>query len=266
MAVPHIVRRPIIAGNWKMYTTLSEGVALAEAIRARGESLHGIDLVVCPPFTGLSAVAECMKGSGIGLGGQDMHWETEGAYTGAISAKMLLTVGCGYVILGHSERRTYFGETDDRVNRKVTAALQAGLTPIICVGETLAQREADQTDRVVTTQVRAALDGVSPAALPNVVLAYEPVWAIGTGRVATPDQANAIHRRMRSLLAEHADDATAQRVRIQYGGSVKPENAAALLTQSDIDGALVGGASLHADSFLAIADAVTLERRASHER
>ncbi|MBI4553516.1 MAG: triose-phosphate isomerase [Candidatus Latescibacteria bacterium] len=245
-------RRPIIAGNWKMYTTPPEGRALAQAIRARAEPLAQVDLVLCPPFTSLAVVAECLQGSPIGLGAQNMHWELEGALTGEVSAKMLLTVGCHYVILGHSERRTCFGETDAMVHQKVLTALAVGLTPIVCVGETLVQREAGQTEAVVYTQVRSAFADIPSADLGRVILAYEPVWAIGTGRVATPVQANDVHRRIRALLAELADDTTAARVRIQYGGSVKPENAAALLAEPDIDGALVGGASLKVETFLEI--------------
>ena len=250
-------RRPIIAGNWKMYTTASEGGALADAIRAQASDLDGIDLVLCPPYTGLAAVAERLQGSAIGLGAQNMHWEAEGAFTGEVSAKMLLTAGCSYVILGHSERRAYFGETNEGVHRKTVVALASGLTPIVCVGETLEQREADQTDTVVTTQVREALSGIDAADLARVVVAYEPVWAIGTGRVATPEQANAVHRCIRSLLTDLAAADLAQRIRIQYGGSVKPDNAGTLLSESDIDGALVGGASLEAESFLAIARVAT---------
>lgn len=240
-----------------MYTTVSDGVALADAVRAQASDLNGVDLVLCPPFTGLTAVAERLQNSTIGLGAQNMHWEAEGAYTGEVSAKMLLTAGCRWVILGHSERRAYFGETDEAVHRKTVVALASGLTPIVCVGETLEQREADQTDRVVTTQVREALSGVDPSDLARVVVAYEPVWAIGTGRVATPEQANAVHRCIRALLADLSDADIAQQIRIQYGGSVKPDNAGTLLSESDIDGALVGGASLEAESFLAIARAAT---------
>lgn len=254
------VRRPIIAGNWKMYTTPPEGRTLARAIRTQAGELSQVDLVLCPPFTSLSAVAECLQHSTIGLGAQNMHWEMEGTCTGEVSAKMLLTVGCQYVILGHSERRTSFGETDEMVHRKVRTALASGLIPIVCVGETLAQREAGQTDQVVCMQVREALSDLSAVDLVRVVLAYEPVWAIGTGRVATPDQANAVHRRIRALLVELSDEEAAGRIRIQYGGSVKPENAAALLAEPDIDGALVGGASLKADAFLEIARAAVSPR------
>lgn len=255
MRVTDTLRRPIIAGNWKMHTTAPEGAALAEAIRSSAIGLEGVDLVLCPPFTGLSAVAEGLRGSAICLGAQNMHWEQNGPFTGEISAKMLLTLGCSHVILGHSERRAHFGETDEMVHRKVVRALNVGLTPIICVGETIEQREANQTTLVVTTQVRGVLTGLSFAELGRIVLAYEPVWAIGTGRVATPEQANEVHRHIRAQVAELSDNDLARQIRIQYGGSVKPENAAVLLAESDIDGGLIGGASLDAMSFLAIARA-----------
>lgn len=253
--MPQTTRRPVIAGNWKMHTTLHEGVALAEAIMARADGLEDIDLILCPPFTALASIASVLAHTRIGLGAQNMHWAEEGAYTGEIAARMLLTAGCRYVILGHSERRMYFGETDDIVNRKVRRALDAGLTPIVCVGETRQEREANRTEEVVCAQVCGALSGVSPDLLDRLIFAYEPVWAIGTGLNATSEQANAVHRRIRELLSEWSDAATAQRIRIQYGGSVKPDNAAALLAGSDVDGALVGGASLQADAFIAIARA-----------
>jgi triosephosphate isomerase len=253
--VAHTKRRRIVAGNWKMFTGVEEGMALAAAIREQAQDLEAVDLVVCPPFTGLPAVGERLRGSGVALGAQDMHWEPEGPYTGEVSAKMLLTTGCRYVILGHSERRTHFSETNAIVNRKVKSALAAGLIPILCVGETLEEREAGQTRMVVSMQVREGLAGVLPADIDRVILAYEPVWAIGTGRVATPEQASTVHRHIRGVLAGIADADLAQRVRIQYGGSVKPENAGLLFAEADIDGALVGGASLDAAAFIAIAKA-----------
>ncbi len=249
-------RRPIIAGNWKMNTTPDDGGALADTVLNLAGDLTAIDLLLCPPHTGLHVVSKRLRGSGIGLGAQNMHWESEGAYTGEISAKMLLTAGCSHVILGHSERRTILGETDEIVNRKVHQALATGLTPILCVGENLEEREAGQTDQVVTVQVREGLAGIPADELRQIVLAYEPIWAIGTGRVATPDQANGVHCKIRILLEDIAGIDIATSVRIQYGGSVKPENAADLLSEPDIDGALVGGASLEADSFVAIARAV----------
>lgn len=248
-------RRPIIAGNWKMNTTSEEGAILAESVRNQGVHISEVDMVVCPPFTGLHAVADKLMGSFVSLGAQDMHWESDGAYTGAISAKMLLTLGCRYVILGHSERRTLFAESDDHVNRKIHQALTTGLFPIVCVGESLDERESGQTEQVVTVQVRAALSGLSEGQLKGLVLAYEPIWAIGTGRVATPEQANSVHHHIRSLVQEQFGTNASTSIRIQYGGSVKPENAIELLSQPDIDGALVGGASLEAESFIAIAQA-----------
>jgi len=248
-------RRPIIVGNWKMNTTPDEGGPLADAVCNLSGDLTALDLVLCPPYMGLHAVSERLKGSGIGLGAQNMHWESEGAYTGEISARMLLTAGCSHVILGHSERRTILGETDEIVNLKAHHALATGLTPILCVGETLEEREAGRTQQVVTVQVHEGLSGITADQLRQIVLAYEPIWAIGTGRVATPDQANHVHGTIRCLLEDMAGADVATSVRIQYGGSVKPENATDLLSQPDIDGALVGGASLAADSFVGIARA-----------
>ncbi|MBT5877022.1 MAG: triose-phosphate isomerase [Candidatus Latescibacteria bacterium] len=248
-------RRPIIAGNWKMNTTPEEGAALAESVLNQSMQLPDLDMVVCPPFTGLHAVAERLTGSSVSLGAQDMHWESDGAYTGAISAKMLLTLGCRHVILGHSERRTIFGESDDHVNRKIHQALTTGLLPIVCVGESLDERESRRTEQVVTVQIRAALSGISEGQMEGLVLAYEPIWAIGTGRVATPEQANSVHHHIRSLVEAQFGAHVSSAIRIQYGGSVKPDNAHELLSQPDIDGALIGGASLEADSFIAIAQA-----------
>jgi triosephosphate isomerase len=246
-------RRLIIAGNWKMHTDLVEGASLVAEVIERTESLAlSADLVLCPPFTHLTVAATQLSGSSISLGAQHMHDAPEGAYTGEVSARMLLTSGCGYVILGHSERRTYFGETNESVNGKVRSAISAGLTPIVCVGETLEDREAGRTEEVVSEQVRAGLSDTDPGTADGLVLAYEPVWAIGTGRVATPDQADQVHSHLRKEIADLFDDDFAGRIRIQYGGSVKPENAGALMSRPNIDGALVGGASLDATSFEAI--------------
>ncbi len=247
-----MARTPLIAGNWKMYKTATEGAALARELCQRLGSGGGVEVAVCPPFPALAAVGMALQGSGIALGAQDMHWEKEGAFTGAVSAGMLLHVGCRFVILGHSERRQHFGETDASVQRKVRAALAAGLTPIVCVGETLTERDGGQTLAVVARQVRAALDGLTGADLSRLILAYEPVWAIGTGRTATPEQAQDVHRALRRLLGELGGGSA---TRILYGGSVKAENAAALLRESDIDGALVGGASLVAEQFARIVEA-----------
>ena len=246
------MRTKIIAGNWKMNTTAAEGVALIAAIRmALDGAACPADVIVCPPFTGLDAAAKALAGSKIALGAQNVHGETSGAFTGEVSVGMLVALGARFVILGHSERRSYFGETDAIVNKKTKAALAAGLTPIVCVGETLAEREADKTEKVVTTQVRESLAGLG-ADLKKVVIAYEPVWAIGTGKTASPAQAQEVHALIRRVLAAISDGQTANGIRIQYGGSMKPENAKELLSQPDIDGGLIGGAALKADSFLAI--------------
>ncbi|MBI4412859.1 MAG: triose-phosphate isomerase [candidate division NC10 bacterium] len=247
-----MARTPLIAGNWKMYKTATEGAALARELCQRLGSGGGVEVAVCPPFPALAAVGMALQGSGIALGAQDMHWEKEGAFTGAVSAGMLLHLGCRFVILGHSERRQHFGETDASVQRKVRAALAEGLTPIVCVGETLTERDGGQTLAVVARQVRAALEGLTGADLGRLILAYEPVWAIGTGRTATPEQAQDVHRALRRLLGELGGGSA---TRILYGGSVKAENAAALLRESDIDGALVGGASLVAEQFARIVEA-----------
>jgi triosephosphate isomerase len=254
-------RTPIVAGNWKMNLDRAKARALAEAVAARRGEASGVDLVLCPPSVYLETVADSLglKGgaspSGVSLGGQNACDKTSGAFTGEIAPPMLVDVGCRYVILGHSERRTLYGETDASVCAKVHATLAAGLTPIVCVGELLEEREAGRTSQVVTTQVKGSLAGISGADMPRIVVAYEPVWAIGTGKVATPDQAQEVHALIRRLLAELSDPSTAAKVRIQYGGSVKPDNAKDLAARPDIDGALVGGASLKADDFLPIAAA-----------
>ena len=250
------MRRALIAGNWKMHRTAAEARGLAEELRgAVGGTGASADVVVCPTFTSLQVVGEALEGSGISLGAQNMHWEKEGAFTGEVSAAMILTIGCIYVILGHSERRQYFAETDESVNRKLVAALDAGLKPIVCVGETLEQREAGQMEKVVLGQVRAALDGIPAEAIPGIALAYEPIWAIGTGRTATPAQAEEVHLLIRQFLRSIFGDRAADAVRIQYGGSVKPDNASELFSQANIDGGLIGGASLEMESFAAIVSA-----------
>ena len=247
-------RTSIVAGNWKMNLDRAGAAALAKAVAAGRGQAEGVDLVLCPPSVYIGTVAEAVS-DGVAVGGQNMWHEASGAFTGEVSAAMLLDMGCQYVILGHSERRTLLGETDDLVAVKTKAALAAGLTPIVCVGEQLAEREAGQTGDVVATQVRGSLAGLSSEELAKVVVAYEPVWAIGTGKVATPEQAQEVHALIRSLLTEMSSAEVAQGIRLQYGGSVKPGNAADLAAQPDIDGALVGGASLEADGFLAIAAA-----------
>jgi len=247
------MRSTIIAGNWKMYKTLEETRSFLEDLSQRLPSVpQHVGVIVCPPYTSLALAGEMLRGSRVGLGAQDMSEHDEGAYTGEVSWKMLASAGCGYVILGHSERRQYHGENDEQVNRKATTALNHGLRPILCVGETLEEREAGTTTDVVTGQVRGVLRGLSAESMAKVVIAYEPVWAIGTGRNATPDQAQEVHALIRSLVAQLYDKTTADQLTIQYGGSVKPDNAAGLLGQDDIDGALVGGACLKVDSFVQI--------------
>ena len=242
-------RKPIVAGNWKMNTTIAEGLALVDEMLPRLSSLGSVERVVCPPFVSLAAIAERLHGTEVGVGAQNVHPEPRGAYTGEIAPGMLEGL-VSYVIVGHSERRQYFAEDDVFVNRKILAALGVGLVPIACVGETLAQNEAGETDAVVTRQVRGALEGVEHVS--GIVVAYEPIWAIGTGRAATPEGANAAISVIRRTIAEVAGQPTGDGVRIQYGGSVTPDNFGAFIGQPEIDGALVGGASLKADSFVEI--------------
>ena len=244
------MRRPLIAGNWKMFKTVAEAVSLVEALRA--DVRHDVDTLLAPPFTALAAVAGAIRDARIALAAQNMHWEREGAFTGEVSPLMLRDVGCSHVLLGHSERRQLFGETDDGVARKTRAALAHGLVPVVCVGETLAEREAGRTMEVVERQVERALREVTPDQAASLVLAYEPVWAIGTGRTATPDQAQEVHRFIRRTLSVSHGEAVAAALRILYGGSVKPDNIDALMAEPDLDGALVGGASLDPQAFLKI--------------
>jgi triosephosphate isomerase (TIM) len=244
------MRKPVIAGNWKMYKTTSEAVALAGEIRAGGQG--GAEVVIAPPFTALAAVAEALRGSDVGLAGQNMHPATEGAFTGEVSPTMLTDLRCSHVILGHSERRQFFGETDEGVAKKAESAFVHGLIPIVCVGETLAERESNRTTEVVERQLERALRELSADQVSRLLLAYEPVWAIGTGRTATPEQAQEVHAFIRKRVGVSHGDAAADAMRALYGGSVKPDNIGALMAQADIDGALVGGASLTAPSFLKI--------------
>jgi len=244
------MRKTVIAGNWKMYKDLKESEELLQGIKANAASAPSfVTVVVCPPFTSLHLAGNLLKGSAVKLGAQNMSEHDEGAYTGEVSWKMLKSIGCEYVILGHSERRQYYGETDAKINLKAKKALANGLLPIICVGETLKEREGGTTKQVVTTQVKGTLEGIPAADMERVIIAYEPVWAIGTGKVATPAQAEEVHAHIRGLITQLYSKGVAESVVIQYGGSVKPDNAAELLAQSDIDGALVGGACLKADSF-----------------
>jgi triosephosphate isomerase len=250
------MRIKIVAGNWKMNKDAAGSAELLEGLKAKCPSLpSGVKAVVCPPFTSLALAKNILAGTQFELGAQNMYPENEGAFTGEISPAMLKSVGCTYVILGHSERRQYFAETDAFINTKVKKAFAEGLNPILCVGETLAQREKNITDEVVTTQVKGGLAGIPASDAERLIIAYEPVWAIGTGKVATPAQAQEVHKHIRAVVAELYGQATAQKVIIQYGGSVKPDNAKELLHQDDIDGALVGGACLKADSFAAIIQA-----------
>ncbi|CCO08653.1 triose-phosphate isomerase [Desulforamulus hydrothermalis] len=249
------MRQKIIAGNWKMHKTTDEARQFVQALQEKLTDCRAA-VVICPPFTALAAVAEVLAGSKLALGAQNMHWADQGAYTGEISPLMLQDCGCRYVILGHSERRQYFGETDGQVNQKVKAALAHGLLPVVCVGETLAQRQGGLTETVVGSQTAAALAGLTPEQVAGLVIAYEPVWAIGTGQTASEQDAQQVNQYIRALLAEQYGQAAAAAVRILYGGSVKPANAASLLAQPDIDGALVGGASLKAADFLGIIQAV----------
>ncbi len=243
------MRRPVIAGNWKMYKTREETRAFFDAFKPLVAATKHCDVVVAPPFTSLEPAVEAVQGTAIGIAAQNLHWEKEGAFTGEISARMLLDIGCKRVIIGHSERRQYFGETDESVNKKTRAALAAGLPPVVCIGETLAEREGNQTEAVLKRQFEGAMAALTAADFSRILIAYEPVWAIGTGRTATPEIAAEAHRYIRERAAERFGPEQASAVRILYGGSVKPENIKGLMAQAEIDGALVGGASLDAKSF-----------------
>lgn len=247
------MRKMVIAGNWKMHGELNETVNLISGIKNLLEDYDlKCDVIVAPPFTSLETANTLVKDSQIKLSAQNMHFEDKGAFTGEISHSMLKSVGCEFVILGHSERRSIFGETDEMINKKIIKALSVGLNPIFCIGETLEEREANITEKVVETQIRKGLENVSESDLAKIIIAYEPVWAIGTGKVATPEQAQDVHYFIRNLISQMYSKETAENLTIQYGGSVKPDNAAGLLSKPDIDGALVGGACLKADSFVGI--------------
>ena len=246
------MRKPIIAGNWKMHLVRSEAAALADALKNALHDVHEVEIVVAPPFTALSAVGEVISGSNIALAAQNVYWERSGAYTGEISPTMLKDAGCTYVIVGHSERRQYFGEDNAAVNKKLKAVLSEGVHPILCIGETLNERKQGKAFAIIERQVREALQGISEDSLKEMVMAYEPVWAIGTGETATPEQAEEVHKEIRRLLRELYSERAALAMRIQYGGSVKPDNIRELMSEEDIDGALVGGASLKAESFIKI--------------
>jgi triosephosphate isomerase len=246
------LRRPVIAGNWKMYKTQGETRAFFDAFKPLVANSHHCDIIIAPPFTDLSTAAEAARGSAITIAGQNADWHPEGAFTGEISMRMLLDAGCRSVLVGHSERRQYFGETDESVNKKVKAALEAGLTPIVCVGESLAERENDRTHHTLKRQFEGGLAALTGAEFSRILLAYEPCWAIGTGRTATPEIAADAHRFIRGLADAQFTSERASAVRILYGGSVKPDNIRGLMAQVEIDGALVGGASLDPQSFASI--------------
>ena len=248
------MRKTIIAGNWKLYKTITEGIELANGLKRDlfKISVGDIDIVICPVYTALAEVGEVVANSSIFLGAQDVYWQDEGAFTGEVSAKMLKDVGCKYVIIGHSERRQFFSETNETVNNKIKAVLSHGLTPIMCVGEMLSERQAGNTFKVLDDHLINGLKGIGAGDIEKMVIAYEPVWAIGTGKTATPAQAQEAHQYIRGILAQLYGKDVASIVRIQYGGSVKPENIEELMRQPDVDGALVGGASLKVDSFAQI--------------
>lgn len=247
-----ITRRPLLAGNWKMFKMIPEALELVNGLKRNCAGISDRDILVCPPFTAIVPVAAALKGSNISVGGQNLYWESKGAFTGEIAPGMLLDAGCAYVIVGHSERRQYFGETDESVKKKTGAAFAAGLAPIACVGETLAEREQNSTFNVVERQIRNGVAGLSPEQATKLVIAYEPVWAIGTGKTATSAQAEEVHAFIRKIYAGMYGKEAAASMRILYGGSVKPDNIAELMKQPNIDGGLVGGASLDVESFTRI--------------
>jgi triosephosphate isomerase len=254
------MRVPFVAGNWKMFKTVQEAVVCAKELRSLVKDLGDVEIVIAPPFTAIHPVAEATRNTNVGIAAQDLFWEREGAFTGEVSAAMVKEAGAAYVIIGHSERRALFGETDSTVNRKVLAALDAGLIPIVCIGETLEQRERGETFTVLDRQIGAALNGVPGDQVGSLVVAYEPVWAIGTGKNATPALAGEVHARVRARLRQGFGEDAAERCHVLYGGSVKPDNIRELIAQPDVDGALVGGASLDVRVFF---DIITRSRRAT---
>lgn len=245
-------RKPFIAGNWKMYKTIPESLNLAKKLSLLVKDIHNRDILICPPLTTLYSVYQIIKDTNIILGAQNMHWEAEGAFTGEVSPVMLKDCGCKFVIIGHSERRQYFHETNETINKKIKSALKHELVPIVCVGEKLEEREKGITEKIVETQIKEGLQGLSTDEMANLVIAYEPVWAIGTGRTATPDDADRVHSFIRNLLSELFNSKVAEKLRILYGGSVKPDNIDKLMEKENIDGVLVGGASLSPESFARI--------------
>jgi triosephosphate isomerase len=254
------MRIPFIAGNWKMFKTVQEGVVFAKELRSLVKDASGVEIAVAPPFTAIHAVADALRNTNVGVSAQDLYWEREGAFTGEVSAGMIREAGAEYVIIGHSERRRLFGETDATVNRKIIAAIGAGLTPIVCLGETLEERERDETPAILDRQIKDGLDRIAAGQVAGLVVAYEPVWAIGTGRNATAAQAESAHAHIRTRLRQWFGVEAADQCRVIYGGSVKPDNIAELIGEPDVDGALVGGASLEVRSF---GDIVTRSRPAA---
>ncbi|MCK4519671.1 MAG: triose-phosphate isomerase [Candidatus Omnitrophica bacterium] len=246
------MRKPVIAGNWKMNKTINEAIELVNSLKRELVDVQEADIIVCPVYTALSEVSDLLIDSNIFLGAQNVYWEASGAFTGEISPLMLKDAGCSHVIIGHSERRKYFNETDEAVNKRIKATQASGLIPIFCVGETLEEREENKTIEVIEKQLKGGLEGFESEALLKLIIAYEPVWAIGTGKTATPQQAQEVHKSIRGWLKEHYSSETAENLRILYGGSVKPANIRELMQQGDIDGALVGGAALDSSSFVEI--------------
>lgn len=246
------MRKPVIAGNWKLFKSIGESTALINELKPLVAGAGNVEIVVAPVFTALNRVSDAASGSGINLAAQDCFWEEEGAFTGEVAPKLLKDAGCSHVIIGHSERRQYFGETDATVNKKTKAAMAAGLTAIVCVGETLEERESGRTFSVIEEQIQNSLAEIAPEGVAGLIIAYEPVWAIGTGKTASDEQAQEVHAFIRSLVLRLFGQSASDAVRILYGGSVKPDNVKGLMGQTDIDGALVGGASLKADSFASI--------------
>ncbi len=242
------MRKPLMAGNWKMHKTISEGIAMVKELKTLISDVKDVDVLICPVFTSINALANEVKGSNIKIGAQNVYWEPKGAFTGEIAVNMLVDAGCSFVIIGHSERRQYFGETDETVNKKTKAALAAGLIPVVCVGETLQERESNETFNVIEKQIKDGIKNFSKEEAEKIVIAYEPVWAIGTGKTATPQQAQEVHEFIRKIYSQMYAESS-DKVRILYGGSVKPDNVSELMKQKDIDGGLVGGASLEAASF-----------------
>jgi len=247
-----MARKPVIAGNWKMFKLQQETVDTLTSLRAEVDSVEEVEVVVCPTYTSLASAAKALEGSVIGLGAQNVHHEDQGAFTGEITTEMLIDSGCSHVIIGHSERRQYFGENDEFIGKKLTKILSTELTPILCCGETLEEREAGKVEEVVLGQLKNAMTGLTEDNLSRIIIAYEPIWAIGTGKTATPEMAEEVHAMIRNWLKEAFSSSLAESVRVLYGGSVKPGNISELMSQPDIDGALVGGASLEAQSFAQI--------------